>query len=68
MKFIIDKNYIFRPIVVIIRFYPKLYARKESVHTMCARALIISVKSNDGHYWPKHVVFIYNRHHLLDKH
>ena len=26
--FIIDKNYIFRPTVVIIRFYPKLYAKK----------------------------------------
>ena len=35
--FIIDKNYLFRPTVAIIRSYPKLYAKK-SVYTNCATA------------------------------
>jgi len=28
----------FRPTVTIIKFYPKLYAKKESVYAMCATA------------------------------
>jgi len=39
----------FRPTVVIIRFYPKLYAKRR-VFIQCA-----------PHLWPKHVVFIYNK-------
>jgi len=37
MFIIVDKSYMFRPTVAIIRFYPKLYAGKK-VYTMCAAA------------------------------
>jgi len=30
------KNYMFQPTVAIVRFYAKLYAKKESVYIMCA--------------------------------
>jgi len=45
MMFIIDKNYTFRPIEAIIRFYPKLDARRVSVYTMCTTAHILSDKT-----------------------
>jgi len=37
MFIIIDENYMFRPTVAIIKFYPKLYPSKR-VYTMCAAA------------------------------
>ena len=40
---IIDKNYMFRTTVAIIRFYPKLYAKKGSVYAMCVTAFKDSV-------------------------
>ena len=52
-----NQNNMFRPFVIIIMFYQTLKIVTQS-RDLCSNNLKCLIKSDDGHEWPKHVVFL----------